>query len=296
MTSIAFFKRLVLIYCEELLNNDEIHEKYYFNLFDKILSEDKENPNSKVSNSLSTLALRIINKRLGSYSALKDFVCSNYRLKWKSKLKFGETKGLLDISLSSDKLGIKITEYGNLISDIIRSNCKDLDKIKDFQHKILNEDQSLVFLLSFLNSIYSQNTHKEFFENDKSKSFKDYFQANIRKELKKDNLYFNYLLDNIINNFPANKWLQASPTMTINDLKLISIIMHFSSIMASFNKSNNSFTCLFYEKNGNKIKDFESWNKLYWIATPDGEEFEILNSLKNYQFISCSDEDIAQNK
>ena len=84
--------------------------------------------------------------------------------------------------------------------------------------------------------------------------------------------------------------------MTINDLKLISIIIHFSSIMASFNKSNNSFTCLFYEKNGNKIKDFESWNKLYWIATPDGEEFEILNSLKNYQFISFSDEDIAQNK
>jgi hypothetical protein len=301
LTSIAFLKRLILIYCQELLNNVEIHDKYYLQLFDKILSEDIMNPNSKVSNSLSTLALRIINKTLCSYSALKDFVCSNYNLKWQSKLKFVEPKGLLDISLISDKMENKILEYGNLIIDIIRSNGKDVDKIKDFQDKLLMEnplieDLSLVFLLSVFNSIYSQNTHKEFFENNKSKSFKDCFEAYICKELKNDNSCFIYLVENIINNFPANRWLQASPTMNINDLKLISIIMNFSSIISSFYKSNNSFTCLFYEKNGNQIKDFQSKKKLYWIVTPDSEEFEILNSLKNYQFQSYSDEDIAKNR
>jgi hypothetical protein len=153
-------------------------------LFDKILGEDIKNPNSKVSNSLSTLAVRIINKTLGSYYALKNFVCSNYHLKWKSKLKFVEPKGLLDISFISDKLESKILEYGNMISYIIRSNGKDVDVIMDFQNKLLVEnplieDQSLVFILSVLNSIYSQNTHKEFFENDKSKSFKHCFEAYI---------------------------------------------------------------------------------------------------------------------
>ena len=215
-------------------------------------------------------------------------------------MKFGEPKGLLDISLSSDKFGFKIIEYGNLISDIIRSNCKDLDKIKDFHDKLIvescNEDNRIIFLLSFFNSIYSPNSQKEFFDNDKSKSFKEYFQKKIINALQKENSYFNYLLSNIINNFPVNKWLQASPTMSINYLKLISIIMHFSSIIASFNKSNNSFCCLVYEKNGNQIKNFETKKQLYWLATPDDEEFEILNSLKNLQFKSFTDEDIAQNR
>ena len=294
LSSIAFLKRITLVYCQELLNNAESENTAYMRVFNEILCDNK----SSMSNSLSILALRIINQTKGSYYALKEFICSNLQLKWRVKLKFGEPKGLLDICLYSDKLGYKIKENGNLVSEII--NCNDVDKAKEYRNKITalnrSEDDSLTFLLSSLNNIYSSNTHSEFFEIDKSKFFKDYFKSNIINTLKKDNLYFNSLLTNIVNNFPTRKWFQAGPTMNINDLKLLSIILHFSSVIASFSKQKNSFTYLFSEKDGDQMKNLNSIKALYWLTTPDDEEFEILNSLKNLEFKSFSDEDIAQNR
>ena len=284
LTSIAYIRFFIEKYCAAILQNqDKESESELVILVNKILN-DKE---FKITNSLRLMALRVLEKSIGSYYALERFVRQNPNIKWRDLVEFGQPEVLIDIYLKSDKLAEQIETFRTFLNQQRFTNDIDFATRRSIESEHLEPSSKLSLCLAYFNYFYLNNTNQEqaketSYSNSK---FIDLFNALQDENLKK-------CLVKMANNFEGDEWLKASPDMSIESLKLISAIFHCASVVISHSNILNSLSSLFFDKKGNTLKDFNSKKDIYWLCTSDDEEFENLNSIKDLTFVSYSDDDI----
>ena len=284
LTSIAYLRILIVRYCETIFGEKDIEiDNKLVDLINKILSDET----FKTSNSLRMMALRILNKSIGSFYALKEFFEDNPNVKWRNLVNFGQPDVLIDTYLKSDGLGPKIEQIGSLIK-CMKSRFKDEKKISEIKKMTETKDSNeiLSICLATFNNYYLANTNKKIFDEGADLKLSEVFRDNVKDEkLKK-------CLSKIASNFDGIDWLKAKPDMQIDDLKLISNIFNCVSIIISQSNKKNSLCNLFFDDKGNLLKDFTLNKTNYWLCIPDDEEYELLNTLKDLKFVSYTDEEI----
>jgi hypothetical protein len=280
LTSIAIFKNIISLYCKEIKLQSSISEPYIKFFNDFFNEENEENSNSKIWNSFSSLALRVIykNENTDSYYMFEKYIKENPNLDLGRKFLKTNSESCkikFDLYLINDKENNKILEMGRVLTSLINSNFYNQEE--EFYRIFGNANNPLDLLLSAFNYIYIRNTDESFF---KEKDIKEKIAASflsIMEERLQEKFYFKDLLNNLVQNFPDKNYLQASPNM--ENFKLLSVIIHSAIVIASCNGISNSLTELYFNHDLSKIIDFDSKTENNWLCTEDNGEYVNLNKL-----------------
>jgi len=294
LTAVLYFQKLLKYNYKKVY---EYGDQEYENKLNTILNELLDKP-STISNSLKIMGLKVIDKLIGSFLGLKEFVLSSQNIIWKKNLNFGDPEILVDFHLKAEN-SERTSQISRIILDCVHSKLNDSVIKKNLEAVISNSEtlphESLSLLLAAFNSLYLANSNHILYQNQTFKQVVSFIKNEIDKNLLKINcksLNLN-LLSSIVSNFSDGNLYRLTPQSEVQSLKINSIVIHAAAVLFSNTKNYNCLSSLFFDTNNESNSGKE---KLFWPCSTEDEEYRYLYELKDTKFVSYSEEEIRLGK